>query len=236
MPITPTHHVLMILFVIGTSVFVLLAGKRAKSKGTINRISRALGISMLGIWVLYNIYYFLPGIFEWGKSLPFQVCDIVIVTGSLSLIFPFKFGRSLLFFSALTLTTQAIITPTGDQDPASLRFWLYWFMHAGIIALFFYDLIIRNYQPSSRKLFIVLLADIGYVIFITPLNVIFNWNYGSMGDSLPDGNTVVDFLGPWPGRILIILAIAMAVQGSMLLFWYGYKYFAKDRALTEKAK
>jgi len=223
MPISPTLHALMILLVIFTSAVVLVIGKNAIAKGTLERTSRTLGISMLVIWLIYNVYYFLPSIFEWNRSLPLHVCDVVIVVGSLSLIYEFKFGRSLLYFSAIALTTQAIITPTGNQDPASYRFWLYWIMHAGIIAFFFYDLIIRKYQPSVRDLIAVLLADVGYVILVLPLNVAFGWNYGSIGDSLPDGETVVDFLGPWPDRVFIIVGLAMAVQSLMLLFWWSYK-------------
>ncbi len=221
MPITPALHLKMILFVIGLCILILIMGKVSINNGTIERQSKILGFLLFGVWFVYVIYYFTPEMFSWKASLPLQVCDMIALSASFALIFKLKIGRALLYFSAIALTTQAVITPTGNQDPNSFRFWLYWVLHAGIIAFFFYDLIIKKYQPSLRDFVLVLAVDIVYVMIVLPINITFGWNYGSLGDSLHDGETLLDMLGPWPQRIFVILGLAMAAQGLMLLFWLG---------------
>ena len=210
-------HLVMILFVIGLAWGVVAWGRRVKNCDV---AGRRLGGALLVIWLLYNLYYFQPVNFAWERSLPLQVCDILAVVAAAVLLRPFRLGRSLVYVSAIPLTSQAILTPTGNQDPTDLRFWLYWVLHAGIISCSLYDVAVKYYRPTARDFLLVLLIDVGYVAAILPLDLAFGWNYGYLGPSTPEGRTVIDVLGSWPRRVVLMIALVVGLQFLMLKLWH----------------
>lgn len=222
--ITPFLHLSMVLFVIVLTIIISFLGVRLKRAGHLQVFSKWFGISLFGLWVVYNIFYFLPANFRFDTSLPLHVCDFMAVIASISLIKPNKKTSALLYFCALVLTSQAIATPTGNQDPTTFRFWLFWFLHAGIISASIYDLIVRKYRPIFKDYIFVIGCDLLYIALILPLNVIFGWNYGFIGNLKPDTPTIIDALGPWPQRVIWMLALVVAVQFIMYLPWRLYKH------------
>jgi len=105
-------------------------------------------------------------------------------------------ARALLYFCALGLAVQAVITPTGNQSPETIRFWLYWLLHACILAASVYDITIGGFRPQGKDLRTTLIADFAYAAVIVPLNAITGWNYGYLGNDKPDVSTAVDLFGP----------------------------------------
>ncbi|NDV82720.1 TIGR02206 family membrane protein [Bacteroides sp. 51] len=222
--ITPFLHASMVLFVIVLAIFISIAGARLKRTGHLQPFSKGFGISLLGLWIAYNIYYFLPANFKLDTSLPLHVCDFMAIIASISLIKPNKRTSALLYFCALALTSQAIITPTGNQDPTTFRFWLFWFLHGGIISAAIYDLVVRSYRPVFKDYLFVVGCDLLYVALILPLDIIFGWNYGFIGNIKPDTPTIIDALGPWPQRLIWMVGLVVIVQFIMYLPWKWRKH------------
>lgn len=222
--ITSYLHVSMVLFVIALAILTSVAGVRMKRTGHLQQFSNWLGVSLLGLWITYNVYYFLPANFRLDTSLPLHVCDFMAIVASLSLIKPGRKTSALLYFCALALTSQAILTPTGNQDPTTLRFWLFWFLHGGIISAAIYDLVVRKYQPVFKDCLFVIGCDFLYVAVILPLDVILGWNYGFIGNIKPDTPTIIDALGPWPQRIVWMVGLVVIVQLIMYLPWKWYRH------------
>lgn len=222
MPISTVTHVLMVAYVAACCALVLLLGARARRGGGDDRVhslGRYLGVTMLALWVVYNAYYFSPSRFDPAVSFPLHACDVLAGLAGVVLLWPFRWGRAVLFFSAISLSTQAIVTPTGNQDPTTARFWLYWTLHAGIVACSLFDLAIRRYRPTPGDLLRVYLVDAAYFALVFPLDVLFSWNYGYVGPPSLDTPTVLDLLGPWPLRALWVMLLAMLAQGTMLALW-----------------
>jgi len=217
--ITPLLHLIMILFVITLVVCISFAGIRMKRIGYLEPFSRYFGISLFAIWIIYNIYNFLPSNFRFETSLPLHICDVLAVIASFSLIKPTRKTSALLYFCALVLTTQAIITPNGNQDPTTFRFWLFWFLHGGIIAASVYDLVVRKYRPVFKDYLFAIVFDLLYVVVILPLDIVFGWNYGFIGNFKPDTPTAIDLLGPWPQRLIWMIGLAVFIQLLMYLPW-----------------
>lgn len=232
MEITPTIHLLMIGFVVIVSCINIYFGSKASNR---KRYDIYLGYSLMIFWLLYNVYYFMPENFDFGVSLPLHACDLIGVCAAFAIINSNKIFRSVLYFSGFALATQAFITPTGNQDPSTVRFWLFWGLHAGIIASAIYDLVIRKYKPTLKDLILTIKIDCLYIGILLPVNYIFSWNYGYIGDSKPDVTTVVDFLGNWPLRVLWIFLLVIFLQTMMLAIFYicsgTIKLFAKNNAL-----
>lgn len=209
----------MILFVLILVVLISFAGTRIRRAEHLKRFSRCLGVSLLGIWMIYNIYNFLPANFRPDVSLPLHVCDVLAIVAFFSLISPNRKTSALLYFCGLILTGQAILSPTGNQDPATFRFWLFWLLHGGIIATSIYELTVRKYRPFLKDFLFVAGCDLLYVILILPLDIIFGWNYGFIGNVKPDTPTIIDALGPWPQRVVWMVGLVVIAQLIMYLPW-----------------
>ena len=212
-------HSLMIIFTIGIILFIITIGKQTDRYGYTKQFSRLFGLSLLTLWIVYNIYYFLPANFKIDVSLPLHVCDILAIIASLSMFGPNRKKSALLYFCALPLAGQAILTPIGDQDPNSFRFWMFWLLHAGIISASIYDLVVRKYRPILKDYWFVAISLLVYGAVILPINILFGWNYGYIGNQTPDSPTLIDQLGVWPERLIWMVMIILLVQFMMYLPW-----------------
>lgn len=224
------QHLTMILSISVVAVTVCIVGIFLKTDYQIHVMSRWIGGTTIAFWIFYNLYYFLPKNFVWSVSLPLHVCDIIGLIAGLALITNKRQFRALLYFISLALTSQALITPVGNQDPATLRFWLFWALHGGIIVCAFFDLVIRRFKPKLDDLLFSLGCSLTYVVLVFPINVIFGWNYGYIGNSMPDGSTLVAILGPWPWRVFSIFGLAILLQVTLFSPWVVYyRLFNKNR-------
>lgn len=217
--ITPILHLAMIILVTAIVTSISFLGIRAKRAGYLKQFSTWFGITLFCLWIIYNIYYFLPNNFRIDVSLPFHVCDILSVIAAVAMIKSSRRASALLYFCALALAGQAIITPIGNQNPMIFRFWLFWLLHAGIISASIYDLVVRKYRPIFNDFLFVIVCAFIYVIIILPINIIFGWNYGYIGNQTPDTTTIIDALGTWPLRLIWLFAIVFFVQFIMYLPW-----------------
>ena len=211
MAITPQLHGMMILFVAAVVLAVWAAGRSARKKEAADKAARRLGYGVVTLWVAYNVYYFLPSVFEWSLSLPLHVCDVLAPVTLLALARNNRKARAILYFGALPFAGQVILTPVGNQDPALLRFWFYWSFHAGLLAASFFDFSIRSFRPRPADLASAFAFDICYVLVILPIDVLFSWDYGYIGNAVPDVSTIINKVGPWPQRVFVLLGISFAL-------------------------
>ena len=63
-----------------------------------------------------------------------------------------------------------------------------------------------------------------------PLDLWLGANYGCVGPSRPEVPTIVDFLGPWPERVGVIMAIVAAAMGLALAPWELLRRLKTERA------
>jgi hypothetical integral membrane protein (TIGR02206 family) len=218
-PISSVLHIAMVGFTIGLMLLAILIGHLSKQAGKLSTFDKLFGWTIFVLWLVYNAYYFAPQNFDWKVSLPLHVCDLLAPIASIALLANSRTARSLTYFCALTMAGQAVYTPIGNQDPTTLRFWLFWILHAAILASFSYDLVIRGYRPRSKDLYRVISLSILYIVVMTPINIAFGWNYGYLGDSKPDAPTAIDVLGPWPARIAWIFLLSAGLQVAMYIPW-----------------
>jgi hypothetical integral membrane protein (TIGR02206 family) len=221
--ITPLLHCMMALFVVTFVMLIIIVGIQIKRRGYLKQFSTWFGISLFCLWIVFNMYYFLPSNFRFDLSLPLHICDILAVIAALALIKPNRKTSALLYFCALAMAGQAIITPIGNQNPTILRFWLFWLLHAGIISASIYDIIVRKYHPIFKDFLFAIACLILYATIIVPIDIVFGWNYGYMGNSKPDTPTLIDTLGPWPQRLIWMFAIVVIIQLIMYLPWKLFK-------------
>jgi hypothetical integral membrane protein (TIGR02206 family) len=219
MPITVKLHVLMLAFVLFTILASVGSAIAAKRRARLRENACIQAGVMALLWIVYNAYYFAPSRFNWRVSLPLHVCDLLGPSAAVAIGFAYRPARAVLYFCALALAGQAVLTPTGDQNPVTLRFWLYWTLHSGILAFSALDLIVLKFRPTLKDYTSVVVIDVVYALMIVPIDIALGWNYGYLGNDVPDTLTAISLFGPWPQRVLTMLAVVIAIQGLFLVPW-----------------
>jgi hypothetical integral membrane protein (TIGR02206 family) len=182
-------------------------------------LAAGLGAGYVLAWVGVHGWRNLPPQFDPYLTLPLQMCHLAALAGGLYFVAGWAWLRPLLYFWGLALTTQACITPTLTEGPAEPQFWFFWLTHGIIVAAAAYAIVVDGYRPTWRDYGIACVAGAAYVAIAVAVNLAFGANYGFLGNMQPELPTVVDFLGPWPERIAVIMLIVAAAMAVLMLPW-----------------
>ena len=214
---TPLHAVSLVVSGLAIAAVVLL-GLAARRRGRAATSTRWIAVLGLVNWVVQTVYY---AAVEWhpAGSLPLHFCDIAALLGPIALLTDRRLLRGILYFWAFAFTTQALITPTLTDGPASPAFWLFWCNHAGVIGMATYDVAVRGYRPTRLDLLQIIAVSYAYAALVLPLNVVMGWNYGFVGPTQPSTPTVIEWLGPWPERVALVLFMGTMMLVHVYLPW-----------------
>jgi hypothetical integral membrane protein (TIGR02206 family) len=124
--------------------------------------------------------------------------------------------RAILYFWGIGLSIQALVTPDLGGGVATVAFWLFWVAHASAIGIAAYDIAVHGFRPTWRDYWLSAVAAAAYLLVVLVVNVAFGFNYGYVGNARPGQPSVIDFLGPWPERVVII-AVLVAVEMALLM-------------------
>jgi hypothetical integral membrane protein (TIGR02206 family) len=213
-------HALLVVLAVAATVGLCRLGIRARSSGREWEV-RTGWVVFVALWQLFGVvYWLLPANIDVRTSLPLQLCDLAGLLAPVALV-------ALLYFWAIGLSTQAFFTPIVEVGPARAHFWIFWLGHFQIVASAVYDCWVLGYRPRFRDYISVFAVNLGLLVVWLGVNGALGANYGYVGRSTPGSRTIVDALGPWPGRILWIAVIA---QGAQLLAWLPWALAGRRRA------
>jgi hypothetical integral membrane protein (TIGR02206 family) len=148
------------------------------------------------------------------------VCDLAALTAPLALTTSRRLPRALLYFWGLGLSSQGFVTPDLQDGPARVQFWVFWLNHFVVVGSAIYDLAGRGYRPTWRDYRWSVAAGVAYLAIVLPLDVALKLNYGYVGPALPGQPTIVDVLGPWPWRVVVICALTAAFMALIVAPWH----------------
>jgi hypothetical integral membrane protein (TIGR02206 family) len=171
-----------------------------------------------------------PNRFEGDSSLPFHWCDAAALIAPLALLTGARRLRAVTYFWAFAFTPLAFITPTLEEGPGELMFWLFWVSHSVIVGFALYDIIVLRFRPGWKDLATNSLVAGAFVVFLLAVNIPNGWNYGFVGNSTLDVKTFIDALGSWPLRVLWIFLIAHVAFVIMVLPWRVCARFCGSKA------
>lgn len=205
-------------------VFLLGAYAFARTGATLrtrrDRADRLLLLAWIAALVAANAYstwwWYQPERFTPSYTHPLHICDIAVWVSPFALLLPSRFLKSVVYFWGLGLSGVALLYPTLTEGLTHTRFWLYWICHTQIVGSALYLVVAQRFRPTKRDLRNAMLAIAAYNAAILPVNVLKDWDYGYTGP----GSTVVAFLGPWPMRAAIMLALEWL---SMVLLWLPFR-------------
>lgn len=210
-------HALSAGVFLSLAIGVACLGRRWRGRDAEKQLRAAFVWITLVAQTAITAWFFLPAHYDPSISWPLQMCDVVGWIAAIALATGHAWSRTILFFWGLALTTQAFISPTLTAGPASPRYWIFWGGHALIVGAALYDLLVLNYRPTWRGYAIASLSVLCYGSITLPVNVLWGFNYGFIGPSRPGNPTVLDLLGPWPVRIIWIVALLQTTMAVVLL-------------------
>ncbi len=214
----PPHGAALVVWAVLTTVICFIGIKvRDTPRGT--RFDNHIGILLALGFITVNAWWLSPGNLQWGKSLPLHLCDLAALCAPLALMTQWRLPRTLLYFWGLGLSTQGFVTPATVHGPEHGEFWMHWVNHGAVVGGAMYDLFVRRFRPTWRDLRITIYVSIAYLVVIFSLDLITGWNYAFVGNTTPENETIVDFLGPWPLRVVWISFIATSAMVALMLPW-----------------
>ena len=211
-----------ILTVVGFAVVVtaaILASRRIADPYRRRALELAVAALSAGLWLGIVIWGFLPGRYDPSWSYPINICDLVALVVPVALVRPHRNWHALLYFWGLSLSTQAVLTPDLVSGPLTLAFWIFWAMHVVIVGGAIYILVIRKYRPTWRDCAFAIGCAILWVAIVFVINLATGYNYGYIGNAKPSQPTLIDYLGPWPQRVLVMTLLGAAAMVLLQVPW-----------------
>lgn len=202
---------------------LVMTGRRQRDHTAPTPFERALAWCNITVWTVSHGYWLMPARFDAVTTLPLQMCHITSLVASAVLLTRNDALRAILYFWSFGLCTQALITPSLVEPPTSPVFWAFWFLHGFVLLTAIYDLVVHGFRPQWRDYRIACMAAAVYVAIMLPVDLALGANYGFLGPSKPLHPSIVDLLGAWPQRLLIIVPLAALAMLAALLPWLALR-------------
>lgn len=187
---------------------------------------------VLGWNLLANLWWLLPANWVLSDSLPLHVCDLTNLLLPWAIWTRHRWLLAVVVIWGLGLSTQAFFTPTVNEAPADLRFWLFWGGHLTIAAGCCVIAGGTDFRPNWRDFWRVEVVSLGVVFGLIALNLFTGANYGYVGNSTPENPTLIDHLGPWPLRVVWLFLIGSAAQAMVVLLYPALQWVIRRGAVA----
>lgn len=226
---TSFHAVAVSVCIVGIGL-VCSIGRRWRGTERERRLRLCIGWGIVAWQAFATVWRVLPGQWDLAESLPLHMCRVVGWVAALALLTGDRRARSLAYFWGLGLSTQGFVTPMWSHGYASVAFWMYWLGHGQIVLAAVYDLSVLGYTPRRWDWGFASLAGLAYAVVVVAINMALGTNYSYLGSGTYDAASVVDVLGPWPWRVLSMIAGAWALF-TVLLGLAALARFVSERLL-----
>lgn len=213
------HAVMLAAIAAATLAAILVRRRRPPEPRALSPVERTVALGFLGTWVTTYLWLLVSPLRDFSTTLPLHMCNFTAVNASLVLLTGWRRLRALQYFWGIALDTQALLTPALQEGPALYPFWYFWISHGMIVGVAFYEVFARGYRPGWRDYGFACAAAAIYAAIVLPIDLAFGWNYGFLGPSKPGVPTLIDVLGPWPERLVLMAFIAAAAMALLQLPW-----------------
>ncbi|MFN8580377.1 MAG: YwaF family protein [Gemmatimonadaceae bacterium] len=112
------------------------------------------------------------------------------------------------------------------RRPGSLGFIAFFLYHAFVVGAGVYVVAVHGFRPSGRDLVVAIALGMAWAAATFALDLVTGWNYGYLGRNTPGRPTLIDYLGPWPQRALLMVMLG---AGAMVLLWLPWLLFRRGR-------
>ncbi len=211
------HLLLLGLFLLG-AVAVVLAGRAQRCDRGVSRFSRVLALALLCVAVASQALQLTPGDFDLGSSLPLQLSDLAWVSATWALWTHARVPTALTYYWGLTLTVQAILTPSLAQQFPHPRFLAFWATHLLVVWAALHLTVGLGLGPRWREYRVTVAVTAAWAGLVIVFDLIVAVNYGYLAHK-PASASLLDPLGPWPVYVVVAGAVLLAVWALMTWPW-----------------
>jgi hypothetical integral membrane protein (TIGR02206 family) len=214
---TPTHLLILGLFLLGCAVAVGW-GRRHRGTAAEQGRRRALAAAIVLFAVPMQLYQLTPGVWDLDSSLPIQLCDLSWMVAVWALWSKHPWATALTYYWGLSITTQAIVTPSLDQEFPDPRFVGFWGMHLLIVWAAVCLTWGFGVRPTWGSYRVAVVATALWAAAVFAFNAAADTNYGYL-NSKPSSASLLSLLGPWPWYVLAEIAIVCVGWAAMTWPW-----------------
>ncbi len=176
---------------------VITLGLRCDARSR-RKLGRTLGIVLLAEFIGEHILrQCLDSYGPWRENLPLHFCSVMLVISFIALWWRKRWACAFVYFSVLTASIQALITPALVKGFPSIGFFIFFLSHGLLFVAALTIPIVLGWRARWKDtLRSVLLGDV-YLLCVIPLNIWLGTNYGFTQHG-PEEGSVLDYLGPAP--------------------------------------
>jgi len=146
-------------------------------------------------------------------------CDFAALISVLEFGRPSRRVHALAWFWGVALSSQALVTPDLAGGPTTIAFWAFWLYHFFIVGSGIYAVAARGFRPAWSDLRFAIGLGLAYAVAVFAVDAAFDLNYGYFGRATPARPTLVDALGPWPLRVLLMVLLGAVAMTLFKLPW-----------------
>lgn len=214
-PYGASHAVAAAVGVAG-AVGIVVLGRWVRGRPVERQVSRGFAIVLAVFTIPLQIRQWLPGEFDINTSVPLQICDLGWMVAVHALWTKEPRTSAVLYYWGLTLTVQAVATPTLGSDFPDLDFIKFWGMHLMTIWAALYLTFGLRVRPGWRGFRFTVLWSLAWAAATMTFNAFAGTNYGYLARK-PSVATPLDLFGPWP--IYVVVLFAVVLVGWALITW-----------------
>lgn len=215
--LSTSHYLMLALFVAGIPVLIR-QGRRVRGTSAEERSRRVFSIAIIATALPLQVLQLLPGDWSLDTSLPLHLCDLAWLVTAYALWTRRPWACALTCYWGLTLTSQALVTPSLSQAFPHPRFIGYWTMHVLVVWAALYLTAALRVRPSWRLFGSTIGLTIGWMVAVMAFNVTTGTNYGYLNGK-PGSGSLLDLLGPWPWYVVSEVVLVSAVWALITLPW-----------------
>lgn len=212
------EHLGLIALLLAGCVVLAVFGRRVRGSAREAGFRRGFAVIIPAFALPMQVLQLLPGDFTLGTSLPLQLCDLSWVLASYALFTRSPRASAVLYFWGLTLTTQAILTPSLGQGFPDPRYFMFWGMHLLTVWAAVFLAFGLGIGPTWRGYRLTLCCTAVWAGAVLVLNAFTGTNYGYLNRK-PASSSALDLLGPWPWYVLLEIAIIAGVWALITWPW-----------------
>ena len=201
-------------------VAVALAFAGRAHRGTPSELWFRRGFALLipCFTVPMQVLQLMPSDYDLSTSLPMQLCDLAWMAAFVALWTRHWAATALVYFWGLTLTVQGILTPSLTELWPDPRYFMFWGMHFLTVWAAVYLAFGLRVPLNWRSYRFAVGATALWVVTVMTFNAVTGTNYGYLNRK-PAVGTMLDLFGPWPGYVVVEVAVVAGIWALMTWPW-----------------
>lgn len=218
-PFSPSHlTAIALLCVVGISLY--WGNTRIRNSLILQATARwGILLALVVPEIALNLWYVTQGQWDVQKTLPLELCSIMLILSVIMLLTGSRMLYGIVFFAGIGGALQAILTPSLWYPFPHFRFFHFFIVHIAIIAAALYMTWIKQYKPDWKAIGWTMLFLNLLVIVVGAANYVLPANYMFLMHK-PLTASLLDLLGPHPYYLLAEEAIALCMFSIMYLLFF----------------